>query len=210
MLSGGVLKDTRTDLLSPGDGGILSADANLAMRAIGSQVGFAKVFMQAFAYRRVPSVPRVVLAGGARVGLVHGFAQTLGDGTTVELVPASQRFFTGGSNTVRGFQQDRVGAPDILDARGLSNGGTGLMVLNAEIRTAITREIGLATFVDSGNVFSRISEMHVSDLRTSMGAGLRYRSPIGPLRFDIGWKVGALRITDSRRWDFHFSIGEAF
>lgn len=209
MLSGSVLRDTRNDPISPGDGALLSADANLAMRAAGSQVGFAKVFVQGFTYRRMVSAPRVVLAGGARVGLVRGFAQTL-NGDVVELVPASQRFFTGGSTTVRGFQQDRLGTPDILDANGLSNGGNGLMVFNAEVRTALTRDLGLATFLDAGNVFPRVGAMHFGDLRASMGAGVRYRSPIGPLRFDVGWKLGTLRITDSRRWEFHFSIGEAF
>jgi outer membrane translocation and assembly module TamA len=125
-------------------------------------------------------------------------------------VPASQRFFAGGSTTVRGFQQDRLGTPDLLDANGLSVGGNGLLVLNAEIRTAITREIGIATFLDTGNVFVHVSDMRLGDLRTSLGAGLRYKSPLGPLRLDFAWKLGGLRSTDSRRWEFHFSIGEAF
>ena len=64
--------------------------------------------------------------------------------------------------------------------------------------------------IDTGNVFATVSDMHFSELRTSVGAGIRYRSPIGPLRIDVGWKVGALRSTDTRRWEFHFSIGEAF
>ena len=209
MFSTSVLRDTRTDPLSPGDGELLSADANLAMRAIGSQVGFAKVFLQSFAYRRLPNAPRVVLAAGARLGLVRGFLQTV-NGEDVELVPASQRFFAGGSTTVRGFQQDRLGTPDLLDANGLSVGGNGLLVLNAEIRTAITREIGIATFLDTGNVFVHVSDMRLGDLRTSLGAGLRYKSPLGPLRLDFAWKLGGLRSTDSRRWEFHFSIGEAF
>jgi len=209
VLSSSVFRDTRTDRLSPGDGELLSADANLAMRSIGSQVGFAKVFLQGFAYRRLEGAPRVVLAGGARLGLVRGFAQTI-NGADVELVPASQRFFSGGSTTVRGFQQDRLGGPGILDENGLSKGGNGLMVFNAEIRTAISRELGLTAFLDTGNVFATVSDMHFSELRTSVGAGIRYRSPLGPLRVDVGWKVGALRSTDTRRWEFHFSIGEAF
>lgn len=209
LLSSSVSVDTRNDQLSPSDGALGSVDANLAMRSIGSQVGFAKMFVQGFAYRRWPDAPRMVLAGGVRLGLVRGFSQTI-DGQDVELVPASQRFFAGGSTTVRGYQQDRLGTPQLLDGNGLSVGGNGLLILNAEIRTAITREIGIATFVDAGNVFPRVSDMHFGDMRTSLGAGIRYRSPLGPLRVDIGWKLGALRSTDSRRWEFHFSIGEAF
>jgi outer membrane protein insertion porin family len=209
VLSSTIIRDTRNDPVSPSTGALLSADTELAMRAIGSQVGFAKLFAQGFVYQRLDALPRVVLAGGARIGLVRGFAQII-DGQSVELVPASQRFFSGGSTSVRGFQQDRLGAPDILDNNGLSNGGNGMMVFNAEVRTALTKDLGIATFLDSGNVFSRVGTMHFSELRSALGAGLRYRSPIGPMRFDVGWKVGALRVTDSRRWEFHFSIGEAF
>ena len=209
VLSSSILRDTRSDPVSPSGGALISADTELAMRAIGSQVGFAKLFAQGFAYRRPAAAPRVVLAGAVRVGLVRGFSQTL-NGQAVELVPASQRFFSGGSTTVRGFQQDRLGATDILDANGLSNGGNGLMVFNAEVRTVLTKNLGIATFLDSGNVFARVGAMHFSELRSALGAGLRYRSPIGPLRFDVGWKVGPLRVTDNRRWELHFSIGEAF
>lgn len=220
-----VLRDTRVDALSPTGGALLSIDGDLAAQAIGSQFGFAKTLGQAFVYRQLPSAPRVVLAGGLRVGLLRGFVrvapvtdengnQIIENGVPltarVEDVHVSQRFFTGGSNTVRGFQQDRLGAPDVLDADGLSNGGNGLMVINAEIRTAVTKEIGFATFFDAGNVFSRVHEMTLGGLRSSLGVGLRYRSPLGPLRFDLGWKLGTLFATEKRRWEFHFSIGEAF
>lgn len=225
ILSASILRDTRNDQLSPTSGTSLSADANLAMRAIGSEFGFAKVLGQAFVYKQLESAPRFVLAGGARLGLLRGFARdvvvvddsgnpVLAAGvpvtTRVEDVHVSQRFFSGGSTTVRGFQQDRLGAPDILDTDGLSNGGNGLVLFNAEVRASIIREIAIAAFVDTGNVFSKVSAIHFADLRTAVGTGIRYHSPIGPLRFDVGWKVGALRTTDTRRWEFHLSIGEAF
>ena len=220
-----LLRDTRVDALSPRGGALLSIDGALAARAFGSQFGYSKMLAQAFGFKQLPSAPRVVLAGGVRVGLLRGFVRNApvvddnGDQvyengvavtTRVEDVHVSQRFFTGGSTSVRGFQQDRLGTPGILDVNGLSNGGNGLMVFNAEIRTAVSRELGLATFLDTGNVFARVGAMRLAELRTSVGAGVRYRSPIGPLRFDVGGKVGALRVTDSRRWEIHLSIGEAF
>ncbi|TAK19135.1 MAG: outer membrane protein assembly factor, partial [Acidobacteria bacterium] len=207
--SASVLRDTRNDAIAPGGGALLSADADLAARAIGSQVGFAKAYLQAFTYHRLPNAPRVVLAGAARLGLVRGFVRTL-NGQRVEDVPASQRFFSGGGTTVRGFQLDRLGTPDLVNSNGLSNGGNGLMVFNAEVRTALSKNIGFVVFSDAGNVFSRVSALSLPELRASMGGGLRYTSPIGPLRVDVGWKLGGLRVTDSRRWEFHFSIGEAF
>mgnify|MGYP003704834505 CR=1 FL=1 len=128
----------------------------------------------------------------------------------VEDVHVSQRFFAGGSTSVRGWELDRLGAPDVLDANGLSNGGNGLVVLNGEARVGLTRDIGLTAFVDSGNVFSRVSAIDLGQLRWSAGAGVRYRSPIGPLRLDVAWKLGTLRSTDGKRWAFFITIGEAF
>jgi outer membrane protein assembly factor BamA len=209
VLSSSLLHDTRNDAIAPGGGVLLSADADVAARAIGSQVGFAKVYFQAFTYHRLPNTPRVVLAGAARLGLVRGFVRTVG-GQRVEDVPASQRFFSGGGTTVRGFQLDRLGTPAILNADGLSNGGNGLLLFNAEVRTSLSASIGVVGFVDAGNVFARVHDISLADLRPTIGTGLRFRSPIGPLRLDVGWKLGGLRVTDNRRWEFHFSIGEAF
>jgi outer membrane protein insertion porin family len=226
VFSANVSRDTRNDAIAPDAGELLSADAELAARVIGSKQGFAKTLVQAFVYRRLPFAPRVVLAGGARMGLLRGFVRTavVTDPATglsviengavkterVEDVHLSQRFFAGGSNSVRGFGLDRLGAPDVLNEEGVSKGGNGLVVLNAEVRTSLTRDLGIVAFMDGGNVFSRVSAIGLPQLRATLGGGLRYRSPIGPLRVDFGWKLGGLRITDGRRWDFHFSIGEAF
>jgi outer membrane protein insertion porin family len=225
VFSASVLRDTRNDAISPGDGALVSVDGDLAARAIGSQQGFAKALFQGFIYRRVPSVPRVVFAGGARLGLLRGFVRSapvldaggnplvvngVAQTELVEDVSLSQRFFSGGANSARGFGLDRLGAPDVLDDQGLSKGGNGLVLFNGEIRTALSKNIGIVGFVDTGNVFSRVSAISLAELRTSVGTGVRYRSPIGPLRVDFGWKVGTLRSTDNRRWEFHFSIGEAF
>lgn len=226
MFSGTVVRDTRNEAIAPGGGELLSVDVDLAARVIGSQQGFAKTLLQGFVYRRLPSAPRVVVAGGARLGLLRGFVRTVtvvnettgaavfenGVAKTerVEDVNLSQRFFAGGSNSVRGFGLDRLGAPDVLNDDGLSKGGNGLIVLNAEVRTTLSRDLGIVTFMDAGNVFSRVSAISLPELRATLGAGVRYRSPLGPLRLDFGWKVGDLRSTDRRRWEFHFSIGEAF
>ncbi len=225
VFSGSVLRDTRNDAISPGGGELLSVDVDLAARVFGSQQGFAKSLLQGFVYRRLPKAPRVVLAGGLRLGLLRGFVRTVvvtdafdnpvienGARKTerVEDVNLSQRFFAGGSNSVRGFGLDRLGAPDVLNDEGLSRGGNGLIVVNAEVRTALSRDLGIVTFMDGGNVFSRVSAIRLPELRATVGAGLRYRSPIGPLRIDVGWMVGGIRATDKRRWEFHFSIGEAF
>ena len=75
--SGSVARDTRNDPVDPRDGEVLSIDAEIAARAIGSEVGFIKTFMQAFVYRVVPGAPRLVVAAGARVGLARPFVRSV-------------------------------------------------------------------------------------------------------------------------------------
>ena len=119
-LSGTAARDTRDDAIEPGAGSLVSLNGELALRAIGSEVGYVKTFLQGFLYRRFRSQPRVVLAGGARLGLGTGFRRTVvltGGGRTagrdaqstsltVEIrdLPVSKRFFAGGDTSVRGFE----------------------------------------------------------------------------------------------------------
>jgi outer membrane translocation and assembly module TamA len=76
----------------------------------------------------------------------------------------------------------------------------------------VWRELGAALFTDGGNVFDRVTEIDLGELRGSVGFGLRYKSPIGPIRFDIGFKLDRREIGGQleRARAFHFSIGEAF
>lgn len=217
-LSGGLVWDRRDDLLDPTAGGLMSVDTEVAARSIGSEVGFAKVFAQAFGFRRLTRVNRVVIGGRVQIGVARGFTREVeipgSDGLTERVtdLPASRRFFAGGGTTVRGFQQDRLGVPGVINQDGLSNGGNGVIVLNGEVRTQLWTNIAVVGFVDGGNVFARASDMSLGDLRGAAGVGLRYRSPLGPLRLDVGFKFDR-RLIGGRRergWEFHLSIGEVF
>ena len=135
----------------------------------------------------------------------------------VQDLPASQRFFGGGSTTVRGFQLDRLGVDEIIDEPGgLSLGGNGIIVANLELRRVVARllgrDFGMVGFVDTGNVFGRASDLDLSRLRKAVGFGIRYDSPLGPLRLDFGFKVKPRTVGGSveRGWEYHLSIGEAF
>jgi outer membrane protein insertion porin family len=226
--STGVVWDRRDNILDPTAGGWLSADAELAATQIGSEVGFAKTFMQATGFRRITRRGRVVLGARVQLGLARGFPRQvpqlddLGvpvvgtDGevplVTVADLPAGRRFFAGGSTSVRGFQQDRLGVPDVLNAAGLSNGGNGLVIMNGEVRTRLFSTVSLVGFIDGGNVFKRIGDIRAGDFRYAAGFGLRYRSPLGPLRTDFGFKLDRRFVAGKRErgWEFHLSIGEAF
>jgi outer membrane protein assembly complex protein YaeT len=219
-VSGSLSRDTRDDALDPTRGLFLSAEGSLAARGLGGQVGFIKSYLQAHGYRRLPVGQRVVFAGRIAVGLADGFPRPVliaaPDGTvtedTIEDLPASERFFAGGDTTMRGFALDSVGTLETITATGFPRGGNGLLLLNAELRVPVWKDVGAAFFVDSGNVFQRVTQIDFGELRAAVGLGVRYRSPFGPLRFDVGFKVDRREIAgrlESPR-AFHFSFGQAF
>jgi outer membrane protein insertion porin family len=228
-VSGTAARDTRDDAIEPGGGALLSINGELALRAIGSEVGYVKTYAQGFLYRRLRLQPRVVLAGGARLGLGTGFRRTVdlkgpngqpvsgpdGRPLTVEVrdLPASKRFFAGGDTSVRGFDLDHLGTPDTFDRDGTPIGGHAEIILNGEVRLALWREFGIVGFVDAGNVFATVNDVSLRDMRSGVGCGIRYKSPIGPIRVDFGFKVGTLRTfgaNHEERRALHISIGQAF
>jgi outer membrane protein assembly factor BamA len=221
--SGALNRDTRDDLVEPLRGSILSAEGTVAARAIGGEVGFMKSYLQGAWFSKLPGRRSVVFATRAAVGLADGFAREVQpvddagnplpvDPIVVEDLPASERFFAGGDNTIRGFALDTVGAPNTIDPQGFPKGGNAVLILNGELRVPVWKEIGAVFFVDGGNVFDRVTEFDFGELRGSAGFGVRYRSPIGPIRLDLGFKM------DRREFNgrlesasvLHFSIGQAF
>jgi outer membrane protein insertion porin family len=210
-----MIRDTRNDSIEPNSGSLIGADAELAARRIGSQVGFFKTFVQGFSYRRVRSSSAVVVFG-VRVGLATGFPRTVtrdGETTIVEDLPARERFFAGGDTTVRGFTLDRLGTPETIDSDGFPLGGNGLIVLNAEARIPLRGGLGAVGFIDGGNVWRTVSDMDFSQMRGSVGFGLRYRSPVGPIRIDLGFKLDRRMLPTGqteRPTALHISLGQAF
>ncbi len=230
--SSGVLRDTRNDALEPTSGGLLGVDGEVALRAIGSEVGFAKTTLQGYFYRQLPG--ELVFAGGARLGVARGFTRSvslssiqsgeLGAGggrradptaappVMLQGLPASERFFAGGDTTVRGFALDQLGDDSTIDAHGFPTGGNAMVVMNAELRVPVTGAIQAVGFLDAGNVFDRVGHLSLGRIRGAAGFGLRYRSPVGPLRFDAGFKLDRQEFAGERESLFalHFSIGQAF
>ena len=140
--------------------------------------------------------PRFVYAGGVRLGLARGLGG---------LVPLSERFYAGGSTTLRGFEQNAVGpiGPD-----GIPTGGDALFVINNELRFPLVSIVDGVVFTDNGNVFRRVSDFSFTDLRESAGVGVRVRTPWFLLRGDYG--VVLDQRAGERGGRFYFSIGQAF
>ena len=230
--SSSLIRDTRNDAVDPGAGEYFSANGQLAARRIGSEVGFMKSFFTVQTFHVLPHTNRIVFAGNARLGIATGFprdvAQTDAQGQPkldehqqpivehdVKELPASERFFAGGDTTVRGFALDRIGVRhspsqpgDTIDQDGFPLGGNALVIFNAELRMPVWRGLGVVGFVDTGNVFARATDIDLGELRSAVGAGVRYKSPVGPIRIDLGFKVHRQATEGLTAWFITF--GQAF
>jgi outer membrane protein assembly complex protein YaeT len=219
-----LIRDTRTDPVDPVAGQYLSASAQVAARAVGSEVGFLKSFFTAQTFHALPVSRRLVFAGSARLGAARGFPQEVASsppesGTVTSDVlrdlPASERFYAGGDTTVRGFALDQLGVRhvpagpnDTLDPGGFPLGGNGLLIFNAELRVALRGNLGVVGFADTGNVFKRTVDLSLGELRTALGFGVRYKSPVGPIRVDLGFKTP--RRERERLAIWFITFGQAF
>ncbi|MFZ0497568.1 MAG: BamA/TamA family outer membrane protein [Steroidobacteraceae bacterium] len=136
-------------------------------------------------------------------------------GATQFSLPPDQRFYAGGSGTVRGYRYQSVG-PEFAD--GNPEGGTSMEAMNLELRQRVGTNLGFVTFVDGGGVSSpsgtvyRIggTNYHVggSVYRIGVGAGVRYYTSIGPIRFDLG--LPTQRRPNDDRFEIYIGLGQAF
>ena len=137
-----------------------------------------------------------MFATGVRLGLSKGM------GT---FVPTTERFYAGGSTTVRGFEQNALGP---VDLDGTPVGGDALLILNNELRFPLISIVDGVTFLDAGNVFPRTKDFSFTDIRKSAGVGVRLRTKWVLVRGDYGFVLD--RREGERRGRFYFSIGQAF
>lgn len=150
--------------------------------------------------------------------------------TQPDSLPSNIRYYSGGTNSVRGWSRQRLGpTTPVFDERGdfdsyIPLGGRASFIFNIELRQSLNRIIpnfGLAAFLDGGQVWQSISNLNERPIQFGAGGGIRYQSPIGPVRVDIAYKLNPtdedLRIYNGENygsaWDrigIHFSIGQAF
>jgi outer membrane protein insertion porin family len=148
---------------------------------------------------------------GKLVGAVHG-AINFADGYNNEDLPAFERYFMGGANSLRGYTIRQVGPKDSL---GEPLGGDESLLLNVELQYPLTEGFRVFAFYDRGNVYGSGSDVsstdtsfNLSKMRDSIGGGIRFFSPFGPISLAYGFKLD--QRTGESAGEFHFSAGNAF
>jgi outer membrane protein assembly factor BamA len=202
-------RETRDDILDATRGDFLSNAFEWAPTQFGvdNALHYIRYFGQYFRYVQLsePSETpfrgalqrsRWVYATGARVGLSRGLGG--------QIIPDAEKFFAGGGTTVRGFAEDELGGADSLGPIG----GNAVFVLNNELRFPLHWIFDGVTFLDIGNVYGRVRDFDITDMRKSAGFGLRVRTPFFLIRADYGFKLD--RRQGESAGQFFFSIGQAF
>lgn len=211
--------DGRDNPLSPHRGFLLSMPVELGKVFGAPNTVYLKMTPEAQGYLPI-FTPRIVVATRVR----------LGTNLLDKPLPITQRYFSGGSDSVRGFGRRRMSPGIVVDVSDATEdpdlqyfplGGEALFVANLELRFEIFRVFGewfgLVGFLDAGDAQNAFGDLEFAKPHLATGAGLRYHTPVGPLRFDVGYRLNRFTAgepdppaTRGGRIVYHISIGEAF
>ncbi|MFW6160046.1 MAG: outer membrane protein assembly factor BamA [Acidobacteriota bacterium] len=194
-ISGSFIWDRRNDPFNPKKGFFLSSVLEWAYPLFEAESNFLKTFSKVQYY--YPLYTRLTLGTTVRLGLGRG------------RIPIHERFFAGGSNSFRGVEFDDLGPKD--PDSGNPVGGKALFLLNFELSWPFLQslpDLNAAIFYDMGDVFSKRSQFNPLDFQHALGFGFRYRTPLGPVRFELGWN---LRVPEGeKRLHGFITIGNVF
>jgi outer membrane protein insertion porin family len=184
--------DNSSPIFSPSHGFYAATAFKFSGLGLGSDFHFTRSLWDV---RRYQSLLGMVLAGRVKVG---GIRST----DSHDFVPVEDRFYSGGSASVRGWARAELG-PVVED---IPVGGKSLLETSIELRYPIIGIVSGVVFSDFGNVWLPSYSFHLDDLRYSAGLGVRVRTPIGPVRLDVAQPV----FDDETTVQLHISVGEAF
>ena len=238
------IRDRRDNAIDSHHGQYFTADVGAATHYLGSEAEFGRVLATHSSYyelfKRRPANKRYVLARSTRVGVQSPYRNST--------VPLPEHFFAGGGNSLRGFSINQAGPRDPQTGGPL--GGNGMFVNSVELRFPamtlpfVQENLSFVAFHDMGNVFDTADNMwgHLTRwkqkdpincsytstttcdfnfMSQAVGTGIRYRTPIGPIRVDLGYNLNPARFPVGqgtttghnetvRRFNIFFSIGQTF
>jgi outer membrane protein assembly complex protein YaeT len=231
IVSGTFIQDRRDDPIDSKRGMYTSVDLALAASYLASQSNFVRLLGRNSTYHRIG--PDVIFARTVTLGLQERLL-----GGPLRDVPFPERFFAGGSASHRGFPENQAGPRD--PTTGFPIGGKALLMFGHELRYPLVGDnLGAVLFHDMGNVFGSVREVsfrakqrdtsHFDYMVHAAGVGLRYRTPIGPIRVDVAFSpnsprffgfvgtreqllfgTGAQRLRRISQFQLHFSLGQTF
>jgi outer membrane protein assembly complex protein YaeT len=194
--SAGVTFNNTEDPFNPQSGEILSLLGNLSDHSFGADYRYWRVLAEARKYQLVGW--QTVLATRLKVGL-SDTQSTIGD------VPLSERFYSGGEGSVRGYGLRRIGP---LSASNDPLGGLSLIEGSVELRRPLVWKLNGALFFDCGQVATQPYDLRVDALQCGYGPAAGMNSPVGPINFYVGFPTQKPR--GDSNWQFYFSIGQYF
>lgn len=188
--------DTRDDLFSPRTGALVSLQLQRAFPVFLANASFSKFLGNAAFFR---SAGKTVVALGVKTGFVRPY-QGGGEVPDNLRVPVAVRFFAGGRITHRSFPTDRLGVPGqtLLCPEPHTTcsvdqlkpvGGGALLLGSLEWRIPVAGSIGVTLFTDGGNTWAGVRDVQLAEMRWGAGLGLRFETPVGPIRLEYGWKL---------------------
>jgi outer membrane protein assembly complex protein YaeT len=197
--------NTTNNILDANRGYVLIGHVEQAGKWLWGTYNYWEVTGEARQYTRVAR--RFVWANRVHVGSIDPL------GGSDSAVPFFKRYFLGGATSIRGWGRYEVSP---LSGFGLPIGGLSMFEGSSEVRMPLAGKLGGVAFFDFGNVSNTSMNFGFSNLHYAVGPGLRYLTPVGPARVDVGWQVNPepnLRVNgkpETRQWRIHFSIGQAF
>ncbi len=212
ILGGSFIRDTRDDALDATRGSYSLINAGIAWRDIGSEADFIRFNGKNSTYYTLS--PHLVFARLTQFGILspygglYSVTVPASNGEPAEVIetheiPLPERFFMGGSQSMRGFSINQAGPRD--PETGYPIGGNALFLNSVEFRTFFDRRrLGIVAFDDAGNVYTTIRRMRLLKFTQSspedfdytsdaVGLGLRFNTPVGPLSFDFGYNLNPPR-----------------
>lgn len=195
----GLGMNTSNDLLDPTTGARMAITGTPYIGKVSRKLArFIRAEGIGSFYLTLPAFPKLTLANRFRLGSIIG----AGD----DRLPPSLRFYSGGGGSVRGYGYQKIGP---LFANEEPTGGDSVVEVGTELRYRMSRSLGLVTFLEGGNVYDKLAPSLTRNLMWGTGVGIRYYTPIGPVRADIGLPLNRRNGIDSA-FQLYFSIGQAF
>ena len=188
--------DERDSKLDPTEGFSLLLKAEPTVSSNGD-VAYFKNSATITAYQALDKAKRFVLAGKLSAGSIVGASKSD--------IPADRRFYAGGGGSIRGYAFQAAGPRDVNNN---PSGGRSFATASLEARVKVTEQMGLAAFVDTGAAFDSLLPSADGDWYTGVGAGVRYLTPIGPLRLDVA--VPLKTIKNEPKYGVYLGLGQAF